>query len=194
MESESLNPKGTKRFILKELHLYLLPPMLPCGQPFMSGEPWKAAFPWPCCIIGDCVWAMRGESMGLCGAPGPPKPPSPCWLIPVVDASGQVNQTGPAETRLQTNVLSRLNVSIHCKLQKHATWRQTFCSENMPSVRYSEVCFFWYHFLFLPRRSPSHMGAAREGIGSSKNGGAWPGGLHPEPQQERSWQNKSCIE
>ncbi len=121
MESESLNPKGTKRFILKELHLYLLPPMLPCGQPFMSGEPWKAAFPWPCCIIGDCVWAMRGESMGLCGAPGPPKPPSPCWLIPVVDASRQVNQTGPAETRLQTNVLSRLNVSIHFKLQKHAT-------------------------------------------------------------------------
>lgn len=30
------------------------------------------------------------------------------------------------------------------------------------------------------------MGAARERIGSSENGGAWPGGLHPEPQQERS--------
>lgn len=65
--------------------------MLPCGQPFMSGEPWKAAFPWPCCIIGVCVWAMRGESRGLCGVPGPPKPPSACWLIPVVDASRQVN-------------------------------------------------------------------------------------------------------
>lgn len=77
------------------IQLYLLPPMLPCGQPFRSGEPWKAGFPWPCCIIGDCVWAMRGESRGLCGVPGPPKPPSACWLIPVVDASRQVNQTGP---------------------------------------------------------------------------------------------------
>lgn len=85
---------------------YLFPPMLPCGQPFMSGEPWKAAFPWPCCIIGDWVWAMRGESRGLCGVPGPPKPPSACWLIPVVDASEQVNQTEPAETKLQTNLLS----------------------------------------------------------------------------------------
>lgn len=28
------------------------------------------------------------------------------------------------------------------------------------------------------------MGAAGEGPGSSENCGAWPGGLHPEPQQE----------
>lgn len=64
-------------------HPYLLTPILPCGHPFMSGEPWKAALCWPCCIIGDCVWAMRGESRGLCGVPGPPNVPSACWLIPV---------------------------------------------------------------------------------------------------------------
>lgn len=61
----------------------LLTPILPCGHPFMSGEPWKAALCWPCCIIGDCAWAMRGESRGLCGVPGPPNVPSACWLIPV---------------------------------------------------------------------------------------------------------------
>lgn len=60
----------------------LLPPMLPCGHPFMSGEPWKAAFCWPCCIMGDCVCAIRGESSGLCGVLAPAKLPSACWLIP----------------------------------------------------------------------------------------------------------------
>lgn len=116
---------------------YLLPPMLPCGQPFMSGEPWKAAFPWPCCIIGDCVWVMRGESRGLWGVPGPPKPPSACWLIPVVDASKQVSQTQPAETQLiKANALGEESVTILCNLphkdkllqKKKALWRCVWLS------------------------------------------------------------------
>lgn len=61
---------------------YLLPAMPPWVQPFISGEPWKAAPPWPCCIMGDWAWAMRGDSRGLWGVPGPPKLPSAGWFIP----------------------------------------------------------------------------------------------------------------
>ena len=36
------------------------------------------------------------------------------------------------------------------------------------------------------RRPSTYVGAAGEGSGGGEDGGAWPGGLHPEPQQERS--------
>lgn len=116
---------------------YLLPPMLPCGQPFMSGEPWKAAFPWPCCIIGDWVWAMRGESRGLCGVPGPPKPPSACWLIPAVDGSERVNQSRPAGTQLHAK-LQYCTVAIPRKLtqtcQKKERQRLSNSASEITSV------------------------------------------------------------
>lgn len=50
-----------------------------------------------------------------------------------------------------------------------------------------KILFFSYLHVFLPRCSPSYMGAAGERAGCSENSGAWPGGLHSEPQQERSW-------
>lgn len=65
-----------------DLVLYLLAFMLPCVQPFMSGEDWKEVLPCACCIMGLWAWPTLGDMRGLWGVAAPPNPLSDCWLIP----------------------------------------------------------------------------------------------------------------
>lgn len=48
---------------VKKLHLLAF--MLPCVQPFMSGEDWKEVLPWACCIMGLWAWPNLGDMRGL---------------------------------------------------------------------------------------------------------------------------------
>lgn len=72
-------------------------------------------------------------------------------------------------------------------------WRSSHANVLSCSVFTYHITWMMGNFLypdialvlsFVLRCSPSNMGAAGEGPGSSENGGARPGGLHPEPQQE----------
>uniref|UniRef100_A0A9J8APC7 Uncharacterized protein n=2 Tax=Cyprinus carpio TaxID=7962 RepID=A0A9J8APC7_CYPCA len=63
---------GTLRFMPLPLYmllpacwLHLLGLMLPCVQPFMSGEDWKEVLPCACCIMGLWAWPILGDMRGL---------------------------------------------------------------------------------------------------------------------------------
>lgn len=66
-----------------------------------------------------------------------------------------------------------LNLCSYKYLRKKFVGKKAVEGEN------SKVENF-YSSLF--RCSSSYLGAAREGASGGKDGGAWPSGLHPEPQ------------